>query len=72
MTIAEEFRQEGRQAGLRKGRQDAILEALEIRFEAVPKGLAEALQAIHDDTRLRALHRAAIRAASLDDFAKSL
>ena len=68
MTIAQQIRQEGRQ----EGRQDDILEALELRFGTVPEGMAATLRGIHDDNRLRTLLRAAIRAASLEDFTKAL
>ena len=76
MTLADQFREEGLEKGLQKGRQmglqDGILEALEIRFDHVPGGLAEAIRQIHDDARLRSLHRAAIKADSLEIFAKNL
>jgi predicted transposase YdaD len=64
MSTAEMLRQEGR--------QEAILDALEIRFAHVPDGLRETIDAIHDESRLRSIHRAAIQAASLEDFARSL
>jgi hypothetical protein len=49
-----------------------VIEALEIRFEHVPEGLAEAVRGIQDEEHLRRLHRAAIRCASLEDFAAEL
>lgn len=68
MTLAQQFRQEGRQEIL----QANIREALEIRFENVPRGLRDAIVLVTDDSKLREMHRTAIRCASLDDFAASL
>lgn len=68
MTLAQQFRQEGRQ----EGRQEAVIEVLEVRFDQVPSGLQEAIREIQDDARLRELHRAAIRCASLEAFAALL
>jgi hypothetical protein len=49
-----------------------LLDVLVTRFETVPAGLVEILNGINDADRLTALHRAAIRCASLDDFAENL
>jgi hypothetical protein len=76
MTLAQQYRQEGRQEGLEKGRLEGVLvsrrqdvlEALEIRFDQVPPGLREAVDAIADEEKLRALLRAAIRSATLEEF----
>ena len=71
-----EGRQEGRQEGERKGSvatgRQAVLEALEIRFGPVPEGLREAMAAIDDPVRLRALLRAAIVLESVETFAAAL
>jgi len=76
MTIAQQLRQEGRQEGRKEGiitaQQKAVLEALEIRFNQVPKGLRAAVEAISDEARLRSLHKASIQAASLEEFTGSL
>jgi hypothetical protein len=72
MSLAEQLRHEGLEKGLEKGLQEGILEALEIRFDQVPEGLREAITAIHDPTHLRRLHKAAIQAATLEDFTRSL
>jgi predicted transposase YdaD len=84
MSLAEQFRQEGirkgRQQGRQEGRQEGlifskqqdILEALEIRFDRVPEGLREEIEEITDSKKLTHLHRAAIRSATLDDFAQAL
>ena len=76
MSTADILRQEGRQEGEERGRilaqQQAVVEALEIRFDRVPDGLREEIGHIVDSARLHALHRAAIRCADLESFAKEL
>ena len=76
MSLAEQFRQEGRQEGHQEGlifsKQQAILEALEIRFERVPEGLREEIESIADSRKLTCLHRAAITSADLESFAAEL
>ena len=72
MSLAEQFRQEGRQEGLIRANQAAILEALEVRFERVPEGLREEIQLIDNAAKLQALHRAAITSPTLHAFAGSL
>ena len=72
MSLAEQFRQEGRQEGLIFSKQQAILEALEIRFQRAPEGLCEEIEAITDSEKLTRLHRAAITSADLESFAAEL
>ena len=80
MSLAEQFRQEGIRKGRQQGRQEglifsqqrAILEALEIRFDRVPEGLREEIEAITDSKKLTHLHRAAITSTDLESFAAEL
>ena len=72
MSLAEQFRQEGRQEGLIFSQQQAILEALEIRFQRAPEGLCEEIEAITDSEKLTRLHRASITSADLESFAAEL
>jgi len=72
MTLAQRYRQEGRQEGVLKGRQEDVLEALVIRFSRVPEGLREAIMAEEDDAKLRRLFRTALECSSLEDFAQTL
>lgn len=72
MSTAETLRQEGRQEGQIIAHQEAVLEALEIRFESVPDGLRDEIESIRDPRRLHLLHRAAICCADLESFAKEL
>ncbi len=80
MSLAEQFRQEGIRKGRQEGRQEGlifskqqdILEALEIRFDRVPEGLREEIESITETAKLQSLHRAAIRSATLDEFAEAL
>jgi len=45
---------------------------LEVRFTPIPDGLRDAIATVHDLNRLRSLHKAAIQAATLEEFARSL
>lgn len=72
MSTAEILRQEGRQEGQITAHQQSVVEALEIRFERVPEGLREEIESIRDTRRLHQLHRAAIRCADLESFAREL
>ena len=72
MSLAEQFRQEGRQEGLIFSKQQDILEALEIRFQRVPAGLLEEIETIIDTKKLTHLHRAAITSADIESFAVEL
>ena len=80
MSLAEQFRQEGRQEGREEGREEGlifskqqdILEALEIRFQRVPEGLREEIEAISDSKKLSSLLRVAITCADLESFAGEL
>ena len=80
MSTADILRQEGRQEGQQEGeqrgqilaRQQAVVEALEIRFDRVPDGLREEIGRVADSARLHVLLRAAIRCADLESFAKEL
>jgi predicted transposase YdaD len=76
MTLAEQLHEEGMQQGIQRGQvaaqQKAILEALLIRFDRVPEGLREEIESLADTAKLQTLHRAAIRSATLDEFAQAL
>jgi predicted transposase YdaD len=80
MTLAEQFVKEGIEKGIEKGiergieagKRSDIIEALEVRFGVVPDQVRETISVIRGDSRLRHLHRAAILAASLDDFVSEL
>ena len=72
MSLAEQFRQEGRKEGLIFSKQQDILEALENRFQQVPDGLREEIESIIDTKKLTHLHRAAITSADIESFAAEL
>jgi len=63
---------QGRQEGEIVAQQQAVVEALEIRFDRVPDGLREEIGRIADSPRLHVLLRAAIRCADLESFVKEL
>jgi len=87
-SLAEQFRQEGHQEGRHEGRQEGrqegreeglifskqqdILEALEIRFQRVPDGLREEIEAVSDPKKLSLLHRISITCADIESFATEL
>ena len=52
--------------------RESVLEALEIRFGELPPGLRDAIHQVFDESKLRALHRAAIQAPDLEAFANTL
>ena len=60
MTLAQQYHNEG----LQKGRQEVVLETLEIRFGLVPQGVAEALRGIQGEGHLRRHHGTAMRCES--------
>ena len=72
MTLAQQFRQEGRQQGRPVALQEDVVEVLSVRFGHVPEGLKEVIGEIAEEPRLRALHKAALRAAALEAFTESL
>ena len=72
MSTAEILRQEGISQGRLLALQEDVIEVLSVRFERVPEGLREAICEIADEPHLRRLLKAALRAASVEDFAGSL
>ena len=80
MTVAEQYRAEGREEGIREGevrgenrgalwaKQRAVLRALEIRCGAVPSDLAARLNALESAEVLDQLLEAAICAGSVAEF----
>lgn len=84
MTLADQFRLEGRLEGLQTGRQEghqkgrreglkeAILSNLVIRIGPVPEGLAEAVRQIVDLEQMQNLQRASVTCSSFEEFTKAL
>lgn len=79
MTLAEQILQKGRQEGRQEGLQEIlinlrewVLEVLLLRLGEVPAEIKVAIDTMEDEAHLKALHRAAIQAASMDEFARSL
>jgi hypothetical protein len=68
----QEGQQKGELLGLKAGRRQDILEALELRFQAVPEEVRSAVASVRDARRLSALYRQAILCHSLDEFQDSL
>lgn len=72
MTYVTSFERFGIKKGLKQGRLDnakeSVLEALEVRFGAVPESIKDAIDGIPDIGVCKKLLQEAIRAASLEDF----
>ena len=68
MRLAQQLRQEG---VLQSARQ-AVIEVLMDRFESVPDGLAEVIEAETETARIRELLRMASRCTSIEDFAAAI
>jgi predicted transposase YdaD len=68
----EDGRMEGLHAGTLAASRRSVLEALDLRFGAIPDGLRDSLIAIADPEKLRVLLRAAIVSDSLESFVESL
>jgi hypothetical protein len=67
MTLAEQWRQEGREEGLEHA-QRSVIDVLKVRFDRVPNGLAEKILHERNLTTLRNLHIQALKSSSLEDF----
>jgi hypothetical protein len=61
-------RQEGRQEGRFEAGRLAVLEALEVRFGAVPEQARGLVEALADEARLRRAHVLALKASDLKAF----
>jgi|GEM_PF-862228 len=72
MTLAQQYRQEGLEKGLERGRQEDVIEALEIRFGDVPEDLKRAVFAVSGEAELRRFLRAAIQVDSVEKFSEFL
>ena len=71
MTLADKFREEGREEG-RIVVFQMLVDFLGVHFGDVPSGLVEVLAGIRDVARFKELHRHAIRCGSLEEFAALL
>ncbi len=79
-TLAEKWIEEGVQRGIQQGIQQgiqrkahaAVLEVLEARFGVVPQPVAEAVGRVTQESVLSILHKRAVVAPSLEDFAKDV
>jgi hypothetical protein len=58
----------GRQEGLLEKSREAIVDVLQVRFDDVPDGLVEAINAIDDLAVLKQLHRDAVTVRSFEEF----
>ncbi|MCX8510385.1 MAG: hypothetical protein ORN83_01400, partial [Chthoniobacteraceae bacterium] len=68
ITLAEQWREEGREAEAER----SIIDVLNIRFGRVPEGLSEKIRSEPSLAKLRDLLIHALKASSLEDFASHL
>ena len=76
MSTAQLLMQKGREEGREEGRvvalQESVIEALEAHFDRIPATLRKAVAMISEETRLRWLHKAAVKSASISSFTQAL
>jgi hypothetical protein len=68
MPYVTSWEQLARQEGMVQGAVEMLLQALEVRFGEVPAALLEKIQQCQDVDKLRALHKQALTAGSLDEL----
>jgi flagellar biosynthesis/type III secretory pathway protein FliH len=71
VSIADQFIEEGRNEGLREGRQQMLLEILRDRFGALRQEVVERIEAA-DVARLHAWSRRLLTAPTLDDVLRDV
>jgi hypothetical protein len=62
------FEEKGIQQGIQKNAREAIMDVLNLRFGEAQPATAERIHAIDDITTLKALHKQAVLAESLEKF----
>ncbi len=72
VTLAERFRQEGRQEGEIQSQKKALINLLDTRFVWVPAGLVDTISAIPDLPSIERLLRTAVVCMDLELLASSL
>jgi predicted transposase YdaD len=70
--IKAEGRKEGIQQGIIQGMQELIIKMLELKFDAIPMRLINAINEITDTETLKTLHRHAVKSESIMDFDKKM
>ena len=71
-TIAEQFIQKGRLEGRQEGKQEDILDILEMRFSFVSPEIKLRLDAVDDPVLLKQLLKSAVTIRSCDEFLRLL
>lgn len=71
-TIAERWIEQGVQKGIQQGilqtSRESVIEALEVRFDAVTQSVLKRLEDIDDPNVLKTLHKRALRVGSFQEF----
>lgn len=67
-----EGKKEGRQEGSLRTARDMLLEALEAKFNTVPKEIQDRIQNLNEQPKLKSLHREAVLSKDLSDFSRKL
>jgi flagellar biosynthesis/type III secretory pathway protein FliH len=79
-TLAERWIEEGKRQGLQQGLQqgtaaaarEAVVEALEARFDVIPRSLLERIEQTEDPAVLKMLLKKAVTSPTLEDFRAAL
>ena len=71
LRYSEKIRQEGHDQGRQEEARDMLLEALEAKFNTVPKALRDQIQSLNDTPKLKMLHRAAVLSKTLKNLRRS-
>lgn len=64
--------EKGLKQGIQQGIQQSVIDTLEVRFEVVPRSIAEAVEGIEDVSVLKMLHKKAVTIGSLEEFTQLL
>jgi hypothetical protein len=79
-TVFDKWREEGMQQGIQQGfykglledSREAVIEALEVKFGEVKPHISQKIKRIENRDLLKALHKAAIKANSMEEFEQRL
>ena len=68
MTSAQALRKEGKREGALQDRREAILEAIQTRFQTVPTSITERIKTIKSMARLKRIFNQCLIANNLDEI----
>ena len=62
----------GMERGILQNAREMLKEAVEVRFQTIPKDITDILEKIENPMNLKSLHRFVITCANLDEFREKL